>query len=155
MKWLRRARLFVIPWTVAYQVPPFMGFSRQEYWTGLPCPPPGDLPNPGTKPKYPTLQVDSLPSKPPENSNYILYTYATLRYMSCRKQTAEHRGRLIHCRPHSVTHRTGITPQALDSEAVRPPPDKLLFPAHTLSHPICPPLSLTGMSGPPTFPCFS
>ena len=148
-------RLFAIPWTVAYQVPPFMGFSRQEYWTGLPCPPPGDLPNPGTKPKYPTLQVDSLPSKPPENSNYILYTYATLRYMSCRKQTAEHRGRLIHCRSHSVTHRTGIRPQALDSEAVCPPPDKLLFPAHTLSHPICPPLSLTSMSGPPTFPCFS
>ena len=148
-------RLFAIPWTVAYQVPPFMGFSRQEYWTGLPCPPPGDLPNPGTKPKYPTLQVDSLPSKPPENSNYILYTYATLRYMSCRKQKAEHRGRLIHCRSHSVTHRTGIRPQALDSEAVRPPPDKLLFPAHTLSHPICPPRSLTSMSGPPTFPCFS
>ena len=41
------------------------GFSRQEYWSGLPCPPPGDLPNPGIKPRSPTLQVDSLPSEPP------------------------------------------------------------------------------------------
>ena len=42
------------------------GFSRQEYWSGLPCVPPGDLPNPGTEPRSPTLQVDSLPSEPPE-----------------------------------------------------------------------------------------
>ena len=41
------------------------GFSRQEYWSGLPCPPPGDLPNPGIKPRSPTLPVDSLPSEPP------------------------------------------------------------------------------------------
>ena len=44
-----RVRLFVTPWTVAPQAPPSMGFSRQEYWSGLPCPPPGDLPNPGTE----------------------------------------------------------------------------------------------------------
>ena len=42
-----------------------MGFSRQEYWSGLPCPPPGDLPNPGIKPRSPMLQADSLPSEPP------------------------------------------------------------------------------------------
>ena len=41
------------------------GFSRQEYWSGLPCPPPGDLPNPGIKPRSPKLQEDSLPAKPP------------------------------------------------------------------------------------------
>ena len=41
------------------------GFSRQEYWSGLPCPPPGDLPNPGIEPRSPTLQVDSLPTEPP------------------------------------------------------------------------------------------
>ena len=41
------------------------GFSRQEYWSGLPCPPPGDRPNPGIEPRFPTLQVDSLPSEPP------------------------------------------------------------------------------------------
>ena len=47
------------------QAPLSMGFSRQEYWSGLPCPPPGDLPDPEIKPRSPALQVDSLPSKPP------------------------------------------------------------------------------------------
>ena len=42
-----------------------MGFSRQVYWSGLPCPPPGDLPNPGIEPRSSTLQADSLPSRPP------------------------------------------------------------------------------------------
>ena len=45
-----RVQLFVTPWTVDRQAPPSMGFSRQEYWSGLPCPPPGNLPNPGIKP---------------------------------------------------------------------------------------------------------
>ena len=45
-----RIQLFVTPWTLARQPPLSMGFSRQEYWSGLPCPPPGDLPNPGIKP---------------------------------------------------------------------------------------------------------
>ena len=45
-----RVQLFVTPWTVARQAPLSMEFSRQEYWSGLPCPPPGDLPNPGTEP---------------------------------------------------------------------------------------------------------
>ena len=58
-----RVRLFVTPWTVAYQAPLFMGFSRQEHWSGLPCPPAGDLPDPGIKAAYPAApasQVDSL-----------------------------------------------------------------------------------------------
>ena len=42
-----------------------MGFSRQEYWSGLPCPPPEDLPDPGIKASFPSLQADSLPSEPP------------------------------------------------------------------------------------------
>ena len=46
----RRNQLLVTPWTLAHQVPLSMGFSRQEYWSGLPCPPPGDLPNPGIEP---------------------------------------------------------------------------------------------------------
>ena len=50
---------------VARQAPLSIGFSRQEYWSELPCPPPGDLPNPGVKPGSPTLQADSLPSEPP------------------------------------------------------------------------------------------
>ena len=50
VKLLSRVRLFATPWTVAYQAPPFMGFSRQECWSGLPFPSPGDLPNPGIEP---------------------------------------------------------------------------------------------------------
>ncbi|CAI9165670.1 unnamed protein product [Rangifer tarandus platyrhynchus] len=57
--------LFVTPWTVACQAPLFMGFSRQEHWSGLPFPPPGDLPGPGIKPGCPTLQADALHSEPP------------------------------------------------------------------------------------------
>ena len=62
MKLLSRVRLFVTPWTVAYQAPPSMGFSRQECWSGLPFPSPGDLPDPGIKPWSPALQADALPS---------------------------------------------------------------------------------------------
>ena len=53
-----------IPWTVACQAPLSMKFSRQEYWSGLPFSSPGDLPDPGIKPRSPVLQVDSLPTKP-------------------------------------------------------------------------------------------
>ena len=49
----------------ALQAPLSTGFSRQEQWSGFPCPPPGDLPNPGIKPSSPTLQADSLPTEPP------------------------------------------------------------------------------------------
>ena len=53
-------RLFATLWTVACQASLSMGFSRQEYWSGLPCPPPGNLPDPGIEPSTPALQVDSL-----------------------------------------------------------------------------------------------
>ena len=59
----RRAQLFVTPWTVAHQPPLSMGSSRQEYWGGLPFPPPGDLPEPAIEPEspaYPAPQADSL-----------------------------------------------------------------------------------------------
>ena len=52
-------------WTVAHQASPSMGFSRQEYWSGLPFPSPGELLDPGIKPKSPTLQADALTSEPP------------------------------------------------------------------------------------------
>ena len=58
-------RLFATPWTVAYQAFPSMGFSRQEYWSGLPFPSPGDLPSSGIKPGSPALQADALNSEPP------------------------------------------------------------------------------------------
>ena len=55
---------FLTLWTVAYQEPLSVGFSKQEYWSGLPCPPPGDLPNSGMEPRSPALQADSLPFEP-------------------------------------------------------------------------------------------
>ena len=66
---LRSVQLFVTPWTVAHQASPSMGFSRQEYWSGLPFPSPGDLPHPGIKPRSPALKADALPSEPPGKSS--------------------------------------------------------------------------------------
>ena len=65
VKSLSRVRLFATPWTVTYQAPPSMEFSRQEYWSGLPFPSPGDLPDSGIKSRSPDLQADALPSEPP------------------------------------------------------------------------------------------
>ena len=67
MKWKSPTRvwLFATPWTVAYQAPLSKRFSRQEYWSGLPFPSPGDCPNPGIKPWSSALQADSLPAAPP------------------------------------------------------------------------------------------
>ena len=64
VKSLSPVRLFATSWTVAYQAPPSMGFSRQDCWSGLPFPSPGDLPDPGIKPGSPTLQADALLSEP-------------------------------------------------------------------------------------------
>ena len=61
-------RLLVTPWTVACQTPLSMEFSSQEYWSGLPFSSPGDLPDPGIKPRSLTLEADSLPSEPPGKS---------------------------------------------------------------------------------------
>ena len=65
MKSLSSVQLFATPWTVAYQAPPSMAFSRQEYWSGLPFPTPGDLPNPGIEPRSTALQAEALTSEPP------------------------------------------------------------------------------------------
>ena len=65
VKSLIRIRLFATRWTVAYQASLSMGFSRQEYWSGLPFPSPGDLPGSGIEPRSPSLQADALPSEPP------------------------------------------------------------------------------------------
>ena len=70
VKLLSHVQLFVTPWIVAYQAPPSMEFPRQEYWSGLLFPSPGDLPNPGIKPGSPTLQTDALLSEPPDKLDY-------------------------------------------------------------------------------------
>ena len=67
-----RVQLFATPRTVAYQAPLSMGFSRQEYWSGLPFPSPGDLPDPGLEPRSPTLRADALPSEPPGKPPFVL-----------------------------------------------------------------------------------
>ena len=59
VKLLSRVQLFATPWTVAYQAPQSMEFSRREYWSGLPFPSPGDLPDPEIKPGSPALQADA------------------------------------------------------------------------------------------------
>ena len=69
-KSLSRLRLFATPWTVAHQAPPSMGFSRQEYWRGLPFPSPGHLPHPGIKPRSPVLEADALTSEPPGKPSF-------------------------------------------------------------------------------------
>ena len=70
VKSLSSVRLFVTPWTVAHQAPPSMEFSRKEYWSGLPFPSPGDVPNPGIEPRSPTLQADSVPPEPLEKVHF-------------------------------------------------------------------------------------
>ena len=64
VKSLSRVRLFATLWTVAHQAPQSMGFSRQEYWSGLPFPSPGDLSDPGIEPRSPALRADTLTSEP-------------------------------------------------------------------------------------------
>ena len=72
MKSLSCVRLFATPW----MAPLSMGFSRQEFWSGLPFPSPGDLPNAGTEPRSPTLYTDALPSEPTE---FVVIHYSSIR----------------------------------------------------------------------------
>ena len=73
-------QILVTPWTVAYQAPPSMEFSRQEYWSGLPFPSPGDLPNPGIEPRSPALQAEALPSEPPGKPQWSFRTWYNVRF---------------------------------------------------------------------------
>ena len=86
----------VIPWTVARQAPLSMGFSRQEYWSGLPCPPPGDFPNPGVEPRSPALQSYSVLSEPPgQPKNTGMGGLSLLQEIFLTQES--NRG-LLHCR---------------------------------------------------------
>ena len=81
VKLLSHVQHFATPWTVAYQAPQSMEFSRQEYWSGLPFPSPGDLPNPGIEPGSPTLQADTLPSEPPGKRHLVFFYFSTFFIM--------------------------------------------------------------------------
>ena len=92
-------QLFVTPWIVAHQTLLSMGFSRQEYWSGLPCSPPGDLPDPGIEPVSlgsPTLEVDSLPLAPPGNT----FQFSSVESLSCVRLFAT---------PWTVAHQASIS----------------------------------------------
>ena len=97
VKLLNCVWLFATPWTVAYEeVPPTMEFSRQECWSGLPFPSPGDLPNPGIEPRPPALQADSLLSEPqgkPKNTGV-----GSLSLLQQIFPTQESNTGLLHCR---------------------------------------------------------
>ena len=75
---LSRLRLFVTLWIVAHQAPLPMEFSRQEYWSGLPFPSPGDLPHLGIKPCSPAFQADSLPSESPGKPSSVQFSYSVV-----------------------------------------------------------------------------
>ena len=98
VKSLSRVWFFATPWTVTYQAPLSIEFYRQEYWSGLLFPSPGDPPNTGIKPGSPTLQADTLPSEPPERGCY---------------QKSPHYPQ--ECYKHPGTHRAPKTPAALSS----------------------------------------
>ena len=95
-EFLSHVQLFAIPRTVAPQAPLSMECPRQEYWSGLLCLPPGDLPNPRIKPRSPTLQADSLPTEPlgkPKNTGV-----GSLSLLQEIFLTQESNWGLLHCR---------------------------------------------------------
>ena len=126
LSYFSRVHLFATLWTVAHQAPLSMGFSRQEYWSGLPCPPPGDLPNlgiepssltspelarilewepfpspgdlpnRGIKPRSPTLQADFLPAEPQGKSKNT--RMGSLSLLQLIFPTQESNRGLLHCR---------------------------------------------------------
>ena len=94
VKSLSCVQLFVAPWTVAYQAPLSMGFSRQEYWSGVPISSPGDLPDPGIEPRSPALQADALLSEPQGKSSCQDGPYQKVKDNKCW-QGCEEKGKLI------------------------------------------------------------
>ena len=92
VKSLSRVRLFVTLWTVAHQASPSMGFSRQEYWSGLPFPSPGDLPNPRIEPGSPALQADALTSEPAKSEGCQGRASLVVQWLRLHASTAKDMG---------------------------------------------------------------
>ena len=94
VKSLSRVRLFATPWMVTYQAPRSVGFSRQEYWSGLPFPSPGDLPNPGIEPGSPALEADTFnllaTRDEGESCNTVLTKCVWLIFSAQRLQRSSH-----------------------------------------------------------------
>ena len=85
VKLLSHVRFFATPWTAARQAPPSMRFSRQEYWSGLPFPSPGDLPDPGIEPGSPALQADALSSEPP-GKPFVNWPVYISKFIKCQSK---------------------------------------------------------------------
>ena len=83
MNSLSHVQLFATPWTVAHQAPLSLEFSRQEYWSGLPFPSPGDLPDPGIEPGSLAPQADSLPSEPAGKPKSESFSNFCINLMAC------------------------------------------------------------------------
>ena len=94
VKVLSHVQLFVTPWTVAHQAPLSMGFSRQEQWSGLSFPSPGDLPDLGIKPRSPALQADALTSEPTGKPIQIyIYTHYVYIFTYIHSNTIKEQAR--------------------------------------------------------------
>ena len=111
VKSLSHVRLFVTPWTVAYQTLPSMEFFRQECWSGLLFPSPGDLPDPGIEPRSPTLQADALPSESPGNPPVFIQfsprsTHRCLERETCLTLSVQFSCSVVSdsLRPHELPH---------------------------------------------------
>ena len=89
VKLLSHVPLFGTSWTVAYQAPPSIGFSRRECWSGLPFPSPGDLPDPRIEPGSSTLQADTLPSEPPGKGGRKQQRYGQMLRRNIEKGNGE------------------------------------------------------------------
>ena len=103
--------LFATPWTVTLQAPLSMGLYRQEYWSGMPLPSPGDLPNPGTEPASPALQADFLLSKPSGKPPVIQFSQFSCSVVSDSLQPHE----LQHTRPPCPSPSPGVHPDSRSS----------------------------------------
>ena len=106
VKSLSRVQLFATQWTVTYQTPPSMGFSRQECWSGLPFPSPGDLPRPGTEPASPVLAGGFFTTEP------LGSLTPCMLYSGVQKSTATHVLRRMYTsdnvrQTHELTYLTG------------------------------------------------
>ena len=132
-------------WTVACQAPLSMGFSRQEYWSRLPCPPPEDLPDPGIEPSSltsPAWQADSLPPVPPgKPDKWVVLTIPLCLFIQhMLKHKLESIGRMQGC---LIGHQEGNTPRSLKGLDPELGPNGLLslafdpLSAHQLTLPLC------------------
>ena len=106
VKLLSHVQLFAIPWAVAHQAPPSMEFSRQEYWSRLPFPSPGDIPDPGIEPRSPALWADALLSELPGKPSGL---WSFGKKMGCSEKWLYERHR-------GGRYRRGIGHMALEAE---------------------------------------